>query len=129
MTYKAKKIILTFAPPLAAALVFALRRYILIISERMPGCAFHALTGLLCPGCGNTRAARELLSLHFLSALRYNITLPLLIVFAVLLYAQYVISAWIKPVKLVPRTAAFYIVCAALLVIYFIARNIINFMP
>lgn len=42
-----------------------------------PGCAFHQTTGLLCAGCGATRALYQLLHGHVLTALRYN---PLLIV-------------------------------------------------
>ena len=61
--------------------------------------------------------------------MRYNITIPLLIVFAVLLYAQYVVSAWVKPVRLVPRRVSFYAVALAVLALYFVLRNIINFMP
>lgn len=37
-----------------------------------PRCAFHATTGLLCPGCGGTRAAHALLHGRFTEALRSN---------------------------------------------------------
>jgi hypothetical protein len=37
-----------------------------------PRCPFHALTHLLCPGCGGTRALYHLLHLHLGEALRYN---------------------------------------------------------
>jgi hypothetical protein len=37
-----------------------------------PGCTFHQLTGLNCPGCGMTRAFYALLHGHFASALRDN---------------------------------------------------------
>lgn len=36
------------------------------------GCPFHKLTGLQCPGCGNSRAAMALLRLDFPASFRYN---------------------------------------------------------
>ena len=38
----------------------------------LPGCFFHQLTGLHCPGCGMTRAASALLHGHPLVAFRFN---------------------------------------------------------
>ena len=37
-----------------------------------PGCAFHRLTGLNCPGCGSTRAVYALLHGRWLAALHDN---------------------------------------------------------
>ncbi len=36
-------------------------------------CLFHQVTGLLCPGCGNSRAALALLRLDVAAALQYNL--------------------------------------------------------
>jgi hypothetical protein len=41
-------------------------------SRFYPRCAFHALTGLDCPGCGSTRALHELLHGHVGAAFRLN---------------------------------------------------------
>lgn len=41
-----------------------------------PTCLFHETTGLLCAGCGSTRALHELLHGHLATAFRFN---PLLI--------------------------------------------------
>lgn len=129
MNSNAKRLLITLAPPIAAAILFIFKKYILIAADFLPPCRFHALTGLLCPGCGNTRAAKEMLSLHFAAAFRYNITVPLLSAAAVLLYLQYVISAWVKPVRLFPRNLVFFCVLGALFAAYCIARNFVNFMP
>ena len=47
----------------------------------LPGCVFHKLTGLHCPGCGMTRAAHASLHGRLGEAFRYNplgmILLPL----------------------------------------------------
>jgi heme A synthase len=47
-----------------------------------PGCAFHEMTGLYCPGCGSTRAVHYLLHGELREALHYNalfvLVLPLL---------------------------------------------------
>ena len=37
-----------------------------------PFCLFHRTTGLLCPGCGATRALHQLLHGHWLEAFRMN---------------------------------------------------------
>ena len=43
-----------------------------------PRCPFFALTHLLCPGCGGTRAVYQLLHLHIQEALRYNALITVL---------------------------------------------------
>ena len=50
-------------------------------------CPFHVLTGLYCPGCGNSRALHALLHLHPTEALRYNYLMPLEV--AYILYVMY----------------------------------------
>ena len=39
-------------------------------------CIFHVITGLDCPGCGNTRAAQALMRLDFAAAFGYNLLFP-----------------------------------------------------
>ena len=39
-------------------------------------CVFYELTGLRCPGCGNTRAVLALLHLDFQQMLRMNLLFP-----------------------------------------------------
>ena len=40
-------------------------------------CLFYQITGLQCPGCGNSRAVLSLLRLDFAAALSYNLLFPL----------------------------------------------------
>ena len=40
-------------------------------------CIFYTITGLQCPGCGNSRAALALLRLDIAEALGYNLLFPL----------------------------------------------------
>jgi hypothetical protein len=43
------------------------------LSERLPNCLFYEKTGLLCPGCGATRAALALNNGDWFGAMRNNI--------------------------------------------------------
>ena len=40
-------------------------------------CMFHEITGFLCPGCGNSRAALALLRLDLRAAFGHNLLFPL----------------------------------------------------
>ena len=56
----------------AAALTVTILLYILAQKNIGIPCLFYRLTGLKCPGCGNTRAALSLLRLDFSAAFFYN---------------------------------------------------------
>ena len=55
-----------------------------------PQCPFHALTGLLCPGCGATRAIAALVHGHVVDALHLNalvvLLLPILAAYGIAAY-------------------------------------------
>ena len=60
------------------AIIFAVVLfYILALAGIGIPCLFYKYTGLLCPGCGNSRAALALLRLDLLGALNYNLLFPL----------------------------------------------------
>ena len=50
-----------------------------------PRCPWKMLTGFDCPGCGSQRAIHALLTGHPVEACRYNMMLPLLMPYALLL--------------------------------------------
>jgi Protein of unknown function (DUF2752) len=54
--------------------------------SRFPGCTFHAITGLWCPGCGLTRGAHHLLNGDLAGAMSSNVFTP----FALIA----IVSAW-----------------------------------
>ncbi len=72
-----------------------------------PVCAFHEYTGLLCPGCGTTRALAALLRGDLSGAMHWNalttLLLPLAVVYAAVAYGRVLRGkpAWID----LPRAA------------------------
>lgn len=47
------------------------------VNRLYPACTFRSLTGLLCPGCGSTRALHQLLHGEIIAAIRLS---PMLVV-------------------------------------------------
>ncbi len=92
-----------------------------------PKCIFFQITGLLCPGCGGTRALHSLTEGHLLEALHHNpfttILLPVMIYLAVRTIYRVGLGkpatnrATLLPAWLVVSVAAF-------LVLFMILRNI-----
>lgn len=89
-------------------------------------CLFRKLTGLQCPGCGNSRAAVALLQLDFPRALRYNLLFPLEFFYLawVFLYScrQYLKSGRFS---YQPPCLAVDITVLCLLLLWWIIRNLI----
>jgi hypothetical protein len=132
MTFKTKRLLFTLSPIIPLAVLVLLKPYLIKLSSLFPVCTFYDLTGYLCPACGNTRAVRSMLSLHFTDAVRYNATIPLLVLLVVLIYAETLIRLWLnpeKPVRLFPHKLWFYLTLLAVWFVYCFVRNIFNFMP
>ena len=116
--------------PLAVLLLLILTRSLWIrLAQYMPPCAFYRVSGLYCPGCGNTRSVLSLLEGHIWLSLRYNITPLLLILLGGLGYAELGCRLFGRPRRLLPRHPAVVIPACLLLLAYYIVRNIWEFMP
>ena len=83
-------------------------------SPWLPSCLFHRLTGVWCPGCGNTRALHALTHGELLASLRNNILLiPALLTLGALA---------LRPrLALSPRLCA---VVATVVILFFVLRNL-----
>ncbi len=73
MTATEKKRLVVLLSVFAAAGAAAL--LIVYFRIKLP-CPFRLLTGLNCPGCGNTRAAAALVRSHFAESIRCNYAYP-----------------------------------------------------
>lgn len=62
--------------------------HVLPVGFSLPPCYFHKWTGLYCPGCGGTRAVKELLAGHFGGSFYYHPAVP----FAGILYLCFMVS-------------------------------------
>ena len=117
------KIIVAAAVPLLGILLFLLRDHIMSVGHYFP-CMFYKLTGLLCPGCGNTRAVNHLVHGRLWLAFRSNPDLPFLIAVPLGFYIELIADIFGKKVKLVPRSMWLWGAVIALYAVFFVLRNI-----
>ena len=84
-----------------------------------PSCPFHALTGLLCPGCGGTRALAALVAGRWGDAVHCNVLVSLSapLLAARILWVSVVRKDIVIPARIVP-----YLLTVA--AIFGLARNI-----
>ena len=94
------------------------------LAERFPPCIFYKLTGLLCPGCGNTHSVLALLQGNLLGSIQANMVPVLGVIFAVLGYFELLLRVFGKKIKLVPRSKKFYLILGILAALYFVLRNL-----
>lgn len=122
---KKQKIIIAVSAPAIVILLFVFRDSVMSMASFLGGCTFHKLTGLWCPGCGNTRSVNAMLHGHFLLAVRNNISLPFIAVVLLGFYIELVFSLFGKNIKILTRKAWIWWTILALFGAYFIARNFI----
>ncbi len=115
-------------PMAAAAACCAAVLYVAASDEHtwLPGCAFHTLTGLWCPGCGLTRAARAAMHGDVRAAMSHNVLAP---AFALALLVAW--WQWWRQVRGRPRLewvrrlpAWLPAAAASVLVVFAVARNV-----
>jgi hypothetical protein len=110
------------------ALAMWLRQVDLGLPPRFfPSCLFHEVTGLHCPGCGNTRAAQALLHGDVAEAFRQNaytlIALPFLAVAAWRTWLEWVCPGRSRPPRWKwPHSATLIAVWG--LILFWILRNL-----
>jgi hypothetical protein len=113
---------------MAAILLLGLLWWFDPAETNVPLCAFHALTGLDCPGCGATRATHELLHGRLSAAMHYNalwlLSLPLA---AYLAISELRVCTGRKPLpgNLAQRTW-FWLALAVVAAGFFVLRNLLH---
>ncbi len=73
---------------LLTLIIFAVGLFLAFLATRglKIQCPVYLLTGLLCPGCGNTRATLALLHFDFKSMLKFNLLYPVEMIYIVRVY-------------------------------------------
>lgn len=93
----------------------------------LPKCSLHSLTGLYCPGCGNTRATQALLSGDLSGAVRQNISfviaLPFLLFGAARTWIRWVYPGCLRSLEFRWRYS-YSVSLIALIVAFTVLRNI-----
>ncbi len=124
MTRLNRNKIIAFTLPIVGILILLLRESIFSLIPYVPSCFLFRKLHLYCPACGNTRSIAALLQGDVLASIQYNITPALVLLLALLAYAELVAVSFFKPIRLLPRKLWFYLLLIALLLIYYIARNL-----
>jgi hypothetical protein len=90
-------------------------------------CLFYKITGLYCPGCGNTRATLALLQLDFADTLRNNLLFPLEIFYLLWVYVCSV-RQYLKTGKLIYASPypVFDWLFLTLFILWWILRNLLH---
>lgn len=90
-----------------------------------PRCPFFALTHLLCPGCGGTRALYELLHLNLAGALHYNALITVLAPLAMmwLVWGWYRVWRYDERFPAVPWPRSTALILGSVAVLFAIVRD------
>ena len=121
---KILKILFLISPFVLVPLAIIFRESAVLVGNSFATCITYQL-GFYCPGCGNTRAVISLLHGDIFSSIRFNpmIVFSLLILLA--LYVEILLEFFNKTIKIIPRSAKFWLVLLTVSILFYVLRNFI----
>lgn len=124
-----KKYSILWLPPLLLIIGF-LGRELLVpiaqwVADHVVFCVFYETTGYYCMGCGGTRSMMALLHGDIARAFHNNPAAPVLLVSALLLYAEKAAAVFGKKIRLLPRSLALWLTLLVILAVWNIIRNFV----
>lgn len=123
--YKTHQIILIILLPfIAVPLLYFLAKGAFAIHFHPP-CLLYQLTGIVCPGCGMTRAVFALLKGDVLFSLRQNALIIVGLLITLWLYVELLFRAFAKKPPFTILKLKYLWIFLALVVIYTVLRNFI----
>ena len=126
MTKKRKQLAMALSPfALVPLSIFVLNAYRIFMRKYSYPCVFRTLLGIYCPGCGGTHSVYALAHGHLLLSLRYNPIVLLAVAAYLAVWAENTAVLFGKRVKLFPGSRAFYLILSGILILFYIARNVI----
>ena len=99
-----------------------------MVRDISPGCIFRKFTGIACPGCGGTRAARALVAGDMVRAFQYNFLLPMAVAGLLLEYTRLGIMAFSSREDWRNKRwyRLYFIIFAWMVPVWFILRNVLG---
>lgn len=125
MNNRRKNLIVALLPIILIPLVLIIAHFYSKIRAFILPCPFYGFLGILCPGCGGTRAVYALLELDFFRALRCNAFYCEAALLCFMFWLENALSLSGKEIKIIPRSRAFIITASGITVAYLILRNFI----
>lgn len=121
-----KKLFAVLLPPAAFSICYIISVLFLKLMDTVHFvCPIRLATGLLCPGCGSTRALSALLNLDFTASLKYNPVILILSAGLILWYFQFFSDTFDLRIRILPRNKTVYIVSGVIIFLYLFSRNFI----
>jgi len=117
------KTLYVFVPLIVLGCAVLLSVIIEDVVKFIPQCPVYSRLHILCPGCGNTRSVAALLWGDILTSLKYNATVLLLCVIAVIYYMEGFMYIFVKPIVIIPRKLTTLYVILSVMIVYYVVRN------
>lgn len=122
---KAYKTAAAVLAPAAVISAYIFSDRIMSLAPYLGGCMFHRLTGIWCPGCGNTRSIAAMFEFDFLLAFRNNAAPPFLALCLLCLYLELLADIFGRKIRILPRIPWIWYTVPALFMVYYVLRNFI----
>lgn len=126
LSQKQKNLAAVLSPiVLIPLLIIGMHVYRVFMQHHIFPCVIRTFTGYYCPGCGGTHSAYALAGGHILTALHYNPIVPLAALSLIIAWIEKTAAFFGKRIKIFPESKAFYLILSGILIVFYIARNII----